>query len=249
VQISDDGEGMSSQVREPVGASEIEGFFNLGDSQKPHGSIGSKGHGTKIYYKSQGIKVLTWKNGKRIEAETEVPPWDTLLDGYVPTYRYGEYDDPNGRGTKITVDGFQAKQSEFSSLDSLVEYLQWSTVVGSFGRYFDSPRRMDVELKPTDASSAVVVPYGFKFPDEQTDIARGATTVCKLFGPQTISCGKTEDGEAVTVEIVGALLGDNRRDMVPHTYTQMGLWLCKDYIRVERQNELLEEAFGGQYYY
>ncbi len=29
----------------------------------------------------------------------------------------------------------------------------------------------------------------------------------------------------------------------------MGLWLCKDYIRIERFNELIEEVFGGQYYY
>ena len=61
VDITDNGEGMSAEHRESVGSSEIEGFFNLGDSGKPHGSIGSKGHGTKIYYKSQGINVDTWK--------------------------------------------------------------------------------------------------------------------------------------------------------------------------------------------
>ena len=29
----------------------------------------------------------------------------------------------------------------------------------------------------------------------------------------------------------------------------MGLWLCKDYIRIERNNRLIEEVFKGQYYY
>ena len=60
---------------------------------------------------------------------------------------------------------------------------------------------------------------------------------------------KTEDGKEVTVELVGALLGESLRDIVPHTYSHMGIWLCKDFIRVERSNEILEDVFGGQYYY
>ncbi len=36
---------------------------------------------------------------------------------------------------------------------------------------------------------------------------------------------------------------------MPETYTHMGLWLCKDYIRVERNNKLLEDVLRGQYYY
>ena len=66
ITIQDDGEGMNSK--------EIEYFFNLGDSHKPTGSIGTKGHGTKIFYKSDGIVVTTHKEGVTLEAETEVPP-------------------------------------------------------------------------------------------------------------------------------------------------------------------------------
>ena len=36
---------------------------------------------------------------------------------------------------------------------------------------------------------------------------------------------------------------------MPHTYSHMGLWLSKDFIRVERNNTLLEDVFKGQYYY
>jgi hypothetical protein len=249
VEITDDGEGMSTEQRSSVGSSEVEGFFNLGDSFKPYGSIGSKGHGTKIYYKSLGIKVETWKRGKRIRAETEVPPWDSLERGIVPTYRYDETDDPSGRGTKILIDGFQAKQSEFASFDQLAQYLQWYTVLGSFGQYFNSPRKMDVELKPTDAQFPVTLSYGFHFPDEQTNLGNGTDSICKVLGPKTIQCGTTEGGKAVVVEVVGALLGEAHRSIVSHTYTHMGLWLCKDYIRIERNNEILEEVFKGQYYY
>ena len=240
---------MSSDPRPSVGSSEIEGFFNLGDSGKPHGSIGSKGHGTKIYYKSMGVRVETWRNGRRILAETEVPPWESLRKGVVPTYRCDETADSRGKGTRILVDGFQARQGEFTSLDELIQYLQWYTVLGSFGQYFNCPRKMDVEIKPIDLAIPATLPYGFRFPEEQTDVANGTDTICKLLGPKTIQCGLTDDGKAVTVDIVGALLGDAHRKIVPHTYTQMGLWLCKDYIRIERNNEILEDVFKGQYYY
>ncbi len=250
VEINDDGDGMSEEPRSNGSPSEIEAFFNLGDSFKPYGSIGSKGHGTKIYYKSLGIKVETWKGGKRIVAETEVSPWETLQKGIVPTYRCESMPDDSGRrGTKILIDGFQAKQSEFASIDELADYLRWYTVLGSFGQYFSSPRKMDVELKPTGTRDPVTLPYGFRFPDEQTNLDNGTDTICKILGPKKIECGKTEDGKLVTVEIVGALLGDEHRSIVPHTYTHMGLWLCKDYIRIERQNEILEDVFKGQYYY
>ena len=42
ITIQDDGDGMN--------VDEIGYFFNLGDSHKPFGSIGTKGHGTKILY-------------------------------------------------------------------------------------------------------------------------------------------------------------------------------------------------------
>jgi len=249
VEIVDNGEGMSSDSRTEVGSSEIEGFFNLGDSGKPSGSIGSKGHGTKIYYKSQGIEVDTWKNGQHIHAETEVPPWSTLQRGMVPTYRYTERVDTEGSGTRIVVDGFIAKQNEFKSLDGLIKYIQWYTVLGSFGQYFNSHRTMDVEVKAADSYAQVRVPFGFKFPDEQIDLEQGADNVCKVIGPEMIDCGETEDGKRVVVQLVGALLGESLRDIVPHTYSHMGLWLCKDFIRIERNNKILEEVFGGQYYY
>ncbi len=248
VEIIDNGEGMSSEPRPEIGCSEIEGFFNLGDSYKPHGSIGSKGHGTKIYYKSEGITVDTWKNSKHIHAETEVKPWDALQQGVVPTYGFDETADAGSKGTKIVVDGFQAKQNEFASLDDLIQYIRWYTVLGSFGQYFNSPRRMELEIKPLDSYSPVNIPYGFRFPDEQLDFSKGTDTTCKVYGPRTIEAA-TEDGRKVTVEVVGALLGESHRGIVPETYSHMGLWLCKDYIRIERNNDILEEVFGGQYYY
>ena len=240
VEISDDGEGMNTD--------EIQYFFNLGDSHKSYGSIGTKGHGTKIYYKSSGIFVDTWKNGKRIHAETEVPPWESLKKGIVPTYKY-DVDTSEGKGTKIIVDGFEGKQSDFESIDNLTQYILWYTVLGSFGQYFGSPRKMDIDLKPINFPKLISIPFGFKFPDENVDISKGSDNYCKLFGPTTIECGQTEEGVKVTINVVGAILGEANRGIVPHTYEMMGLWLCKDFIRVERNNYIIEEVFRGQYFY
>ena len=252
VSIIDDGEGMSSIRRGEANTSEIEDFFNLGDSNKPYGSIGTKGHDTKIYYKSRGILVDTWKNGKHIHAESEVPPWETLKKRVVPTYRYDE-DVADGKGTTIVVDGFEGKQSEFKfdSLETLAQYILWYTVVGSFGQYFGSPKRMEVELKPANSPipTPITIPFGFKFPNEDVDLSKGSSKYCKIFGPKTIDCGRTSEETLVTINVIGAILGEENRESIPYTYGMMGLWLCKDFIRVERNNLIMEEVFKGQYWY
>ena len=251
VSISDDGEGMSSIKRGPDNTSEIEDFFNLGDSHKPCGSIGTKGHGTKIYYKSSGIAVDTWKNGKHIRAETEVAPWESLKRGLVPTYRYDE-DEAYGKGTHIVVDGFECKQAEFGfdALKELIKYIAWYTVVGSFGQCFGNPRSMSVRLRPADSPiDAIPIQFGFAFPSENTDLSKGSGSYCKMFGPATVNCGQTDEGRSVEVNIVGAVLGEDNRELIPHTYQMMGLWLCKDFMRVERDNSVMEEVFKGQYWY
>jgi hypothetical protein len=50
---------MSCLTREVIATGEIGDFFNLCNSYKPYSSMGTKGHGTKIYYKGSGILVDT----------------------------------------------------------------------------------------------------------------------------------------------------------------------------------------------
>lgn len=249
VAIEDDGDGMSTETRADIGSSEIEGFFNLGDSGKTDSQIGSKGHGTKIYYKSSGFTVTTYKDGKKIVARPEVDPWASLRSGQVPTYSVDEQESSSGKGTSIIIEGFEAKQREFSDLAELIEYIKWYTVAGSFRNYFASDRSIDVELKPIGTGTPIRLDFGFTFPEETIDLDGGTDNICKLFGPAVLKAGTTEEGRNVEVQIVGALLGEGRRDFVPHTYDNMGLWLAKDYIRIERNNNVLERAFGGQYWY
>lgn len=249
VEIYDDGDGMSAEPRQEIETSEIEDFFNLGDSNKSHGCIGTKGHGTKIYYKSNGIVVETWKNGKYLKAETEVNPWESLCKGIVPTYRMDDEKELEGKGTRILIDGFLGKKKDFDSADQLIQYILWYSVIGSFGQYFGNPKKMDVDLKPANYPTFFSIPFGFKFPDENTDLSQTSDNFCKLFGPKKIECGYTENGKKVEVEIIGAVLGESKRDFIPHTYDMSGLWLCKDYIKIERANTYIEEVIKGQYWY
>lgn len=248
--IEDDGDGMNAEPKKGKDISDLEAFFNLGDSNKSTGSIGTKGHGTKIYYKSNGIFLMTHNNGTITMAKTDVEPWKTLCNGIVPTYSIeSNLTDSKEKGTTITVFDFIAKPSDFSSIDVLQRYITWSTVLGSFGHYFGVSRNMKLHLSTTTSPSAVTIEGGFRFPDDNLDLTDGTFSACKIYGPKKVSCGVADDGTEITLEIVGALLGERHRNIVPETYSHMGLWLCKDYIKIERNNEIVESVLGGQYYY
>ncbi|MCD6600049.1 MAG: hypothetical protein J7L19_05735 [Dehalococcoidia bacterium] len=165
--------------------------------------------------------MIRGKNGKHIHAESEVPPWQTLRKGIVPTYKYDE-DIAEGKGTTIVVDGFEGKQFEFKfdSLKTLISYISWYTVAGSFGQYFGNPKRMDVELKPANSPipTPIPIPFGFKFPNENSDLSKGSNKYCKIWGPETIDCGQTREGDHVTINVIGAILGEDNRGSIPHTY-------------------------------
>ena len=101
----------------------------------------------------------------------------------MPTYKYDK-DNTTGVGTRILIDGFIAQQKEFKVLDTLIEYIRWYTVLGSFGQYFNETRTMDVKIKSADSYATVSVSFGFRFPDEQADLEKGTADICKLVGPR-----------------------------------------------------------------
>ncbi len=230
---------------------EIGYFFNLGDSHKPPGSIGTKGHGTKVYYKSEGITIETHKNGQTIKAETEVPPWESLKKGIIPTYRYTIRPNTSGaRGTTIRVTGFDAKHSEFDNLNEVTRYIRWSTIGGSLQRaMLGSGRPMQISLRLPDMVARVTLNCDFELPEEQSDTTNGTSNIVKKFPTVHLDAGTTSDGTQVAVDLHVLLLGDAARGFIPDTYRETGLWLCKDFVMIERDNSIWEEATGGQYYY
>jgi hypothetical protein len=245
VTVQDNGDGMDEK--------ELAYFFNLGDSHKPAGSIGTKGHGTKIYYKSSGIHVRTHRNGTTLEAETEVPPWDSLQSGVVPTYKYTISENrSHERGTTVNVQAFDSPPAEFSDVKSVAQYLQWNTICGWIKPVFypGGARMMNVRIRLPDGSPPATYETRFFIPPQNTDLKVGTSKILKCFPPKIgVDCGETPTGERILVDYMAVLLGDQSRDFIPDSYNQTGLWYCKDYIMIERDNSLISEVSSGEYYY
>lgn len=241
--IEDDGHGMDH--------GELESFFDLGNSTKTD-SIGYKGHGTKIFYKSDRIKVNTSKDGTTINAQMD-NPWEKLNNRVLPEYEVNENENtPSSRShTIIKISGF--KSGEGFSPESLTypkihNYLKWKTIVGSTAHFFENdPHEMEITVELDDeiddSRDKLTTTNKFEFPSEQLRPGDGefpAERMCKLYGPTELTLEHSQGTS--TVEIVGMAGGKAARNELPtfgrHS-TQFGVWLAKDHIKVERLNEAI----------
>ncbi len=89
----------------------------------------------------------------------------------------------------------------------------------------------------------------FELPDQQPDMSKGTSSVINAFPIKHIDCGSTSEGVKVELDLLVLILGDESRSFIPDTLRDTGLWLCKDFIMVERNTKMWEIATGGQYYY
>lgn len=108
--VEDNGTGMDRD--------NLQAFFDLGNSPRhkekssapSDGSgtrlIGEKGHGTKVYFNSSKITVIT-HFGKRAYVAVLNEPYGTLSDGKIPTVSVEEHEEPTRPeyATKIIVEG------------------------------------------------------------------------------------------------------------------------------------------------
>ena len=239
--IEDDGHGMNEQ--------DLESFFDLGNSNK-HDAIGYKGHGTKIYYKSDEIRVESVKDGNQIESVME-QPWETLNDHELPTYSIDTEETDETTGTRIEVHGFRAGQGfdpEQLTYNKIEHYINWKTIGGSTAWHFDDDFH-EFEIKVTlspqidDTRKPIETTNKLKFPDEnlRPDGEFVAERMCKHFPPRELTV-TLDDGREPTIEVVGMVGGKEARNELP-TYgkhsAQFGIWLAKDHIKVERYNDAI----------
>ena len=240
--IEDDGHGMDHH--------DLEAFFDLGNSRKTD-SIGYKGHGTKIFYKSDEIVVNTTNDGNTLRAVMD-EPWRKLNDRILPEYEVTETEYKRElSGTYIRISGFRSGQGfDPSSLSyqRIHNYLKWKTIAGSTAHFFDGEypeMTITVELDDAidDSQDRLVTTNRFEFPEEQLEPGDGefpADRMCKHYPPREIEL-EAEDGQS-TVEIVGMVGGKAARNELPtfgrHS-TQFGVWLAKDHIKVEQMNDAI----------
>lgn len=242
--IEDDGEGMNEE--------EFASFFDLGNSTKSD-SIGYKGHGTKIYYKSDEIVVNTTKDGTSRHAVMK-RPWDKLNRKELPEYSVKEEPAPEkGQGTYVKISGFRSGQgfdSESLTYNKIHHYLKWKTIGGSTAHFFeDNPRQMkicvDLDADIDDSRDELVTDNHLTFPPEQLDSDDSefpAERMCKRYNPRELDV--EIDSGTRTVEIVGMIGGKKARNELP-TYgkhsAQFGVWLAKDHIKIEQVNDVVPD--------
>ncbi len=240
--IEDDGCGMNER--------DLESFFDLGNSRKTD-AIGYKGHGTKIFYKSDRIEVTTVNDGTSYRAVME-DPWEKLNNKELPEYDLTSNDVRRGNsGTKIQVTNFRSGHgfdAEELTYNKIHHYLKWKTIAGSTAHYFgDGQREMDITVTLDedidDSRESLETTNRLEFPDEQLEPSDGeypAERMCKHYPAREIEV--EYDGGETLLQMVGMVGGKETRNELP-TYgrhsAQFGIWFAKDHIKVERLNEAI----------
>lgn len=259
IKISDNGEGMDEK--------EIKYFFGLGRTSRIEldskgkdisESIGKKGHGTKIYYNSTKIEVETIKNGSLIRAFVDMPKKNLRL-GNIPKVKYEVTDTNEKNGTKINVRGYSDNITSEFDHEILKDYIYWFTKFGSFEMELGIKKYEKVSIKLLglgwEKEESENLKFGHRFAEVNTDTKKLGEKdkvspldyyVAKWFFPKE----KVIDmPDAKKIDFIFYIEGDKaKREINPmlkkgqYTVTERyGLWLCKDYIPIKRENTWVAE--------
>jgi len=263
--LQDDGTGMDKDG--------LQSFFDLGNSlrrnSKEHSEyIGEKGHGTKIYLNSRKIVVTTTKNGVTHKA-TLNEPFKTLYDNKIPSVYVTQIDTTNNfnNGTRIEIYGYNSNQRQQFTHERLKDYILWFTKHGSVDNVFypDKYKHVKVHLKGLGRDDVEILDWGHVFPKESENsnelfdkhLADAPNHFSKIIKKQ----GYLKNSPEVKYEAIFAIEGTKvkydynkmirRKGYVPPkgAYTiqeRYGLWLCKDFIPVQRKNEWITSK-GSEY--
>lgn len=258
IELQDDGCGMSADVL-------TQDFWGLGfsRSREDKDKIGEKGHGTKIYLRSERVIVKT---------QTEADATESICDRPMRALATRQSHQPRIRpipkfqdrpGTFIRVEDYNKSERSAFVQDIVKDYLLWFTKVGSIEKIFGVDRlaSFKVFLKCLGTNDFEEIPFGHIFPEPNSDIQ-------KLFDAFTSEAGdwfckrylkkaSLQELPDVAFEAVISVEGDR----VKRSYNPMirerigkdsrkykvadryGVWLCKDFIPIQQVNEWIS-GFG-----
>ncbi len=239
---------------------ELQAFFDLGNSTKRNNpnTIGEKGHGTKVFFNCQSIEVETIKGGTRLLARM-TQPFARLHEGELQTADVTESDaDDAPTGTRIVIKGFNNNNGDKFTHQRMKDYVRWFSKFGSIEREFGHERHADciLKLKGLDAAESETIPFGHDFPENSPRIE-------KLFDEHLVSApdyyskkikrsGRLKRYPDVAFDAIFCIEGNKVKQSYnemlrrtgytppPGGYTvqeRYGLWVCKDFIPIERKNE------------
>lgn len=262
IRIADNGRGMTQDVLS-------RDFWGLGysPSRERKDAIGEKGHGTKIYLRSERVSVRTQCVEGAYESECD-EPLKALAQKrlHTPRLRAIERFIPETQtGTEITIVGYNDNERSKFVRDIVKDYLLWFTKVGSVEEVFGRQSHPDfkVLLKCLDQDTFEEIPMGHPFPADNSDIGRlfdekGAAAADWYVKRYVWPALRLVTHPEVTFDVVISVEGDE----VKRSYNPMirqrsrsdtgryragdryGIWLCKDYMPVVRVNEWIT-GFGS----
>lgn len=256
----DDGFGMTKEIIE-------KDFWGLGFSRSRDdvNKIGEKGHGTKIYLRSRKVHVFTQTEDSAFEAICEKPLANLSQQKiHVPQVRTTERKPEINSGTEITIFGYNENESSKFVQSIVKDYILWFTKVGSIEKEFGNEVLKDfkIHLNCIDSDEFETISFGHVFPEENTDIEElfneyGSDAADK-FVKRYLKQGRLVNHPEVTFDAVVYIEGNDakraynpmirkRRDDKHGTYKvsdRYGIYLCKDFIPVQRVNEWIS-GFGS----
>lgn len=257
--LKDNGSGMSKE--------QLQNFFDLGNSTRRDDklSIGEKGHGTKVYFNSRKIEVRTSTGGDFGLLAVMDDPYRKLYDRKIPEV-YVEILPDISKGTEITIYGYNNNRREKFTHDILKDYINWFTKHGSIDNFFaDDQKNVQLFLKGLGSDKKEEVIRGHFFPEESKDINKlldkHMVRAPDYYSKRIVKTGFLKNHPEVRYEAIFSLEGK----YVKYDYNPMlrrpgysapegaytiqdryGLWLCKDYIPIQKKNEWI--TFKGAEY-
>ena len=240
-------------------------FWNLGDSKSRgnHKSIGEKGHGTKIYLRSDKVVVHTSDGNTSYESICE-GAFQQLNSGKVHCPCIRESAENYPKGTSIRIEGYNNNQRAKLKQVIVKDYLYWFTVLGTVETQFEGRdiRDFKVILKALDVDEPEELHMGHPFAAENKNINRlfdeyGENAADHFVKKYTYSNQSLESMPEVKYDVVIYFEGDEakrkynemikmRKSTVTGAYKvsdRYGIWLCKDFVPIQRVNEWIT-SFG-----
>jgi hypothetical protein len=262
--IRDNGHGMDYKG--------LKSFFDLGNSlrreQKTNDTslIGEKGHGTKIYFNSECVSVMTGESGTKYQATME-NPLGLLYEGEVPTVQVEEFSE-EFTGTLIEIIGYNNNERDVFNHERLKDYIYWFTKYGSYEReiYGETIHdHVNLYLQGVDKDEPELLKFGHKFPKESASLDKlfeqHLADAPDYYVKKWIYSGGLRKFPDIKFQAVFYVEGNKAKRTINNmirrsgytapegAYTvqeRYGIWLTKDFIPVQRKNEWITSR-GSEY--
>ncbi len=261
ISIKDNGSGMDDAG--------LQSFFDLGNSLRRGDAeaIGEKGHGTKVYFNSKHIEVITRKGGLMYHASVD-DPFRKLHNREIPKVSVTKTKaDTEETGTEVIIQGYNNNRRDRFTHEILRDHVMWFTKQGAFENIISPEKSKETVLllKGLGYDTYEEIPFGHYFPDGSKDInklfeeyiTKAPDYYCKCI----LKKGHLKNFPEIKYDAVFCIEGK----YVKYAYNPMlrrpgysapsgaytiqeryGLWLCKDFMPIQRKNEWITYK-GSEY--